>query len=489
MQVDHTTPLCFVDLETTGISTRTHRIIEIGIVRIECGQVVREYRTLLNPDTVVPPFVVGLTGIGSDMLVDAPHFEDIAQQVAEVLDGALFLAHNVTFDYSFLTEEYRRIGMSFTHPYVCTAKLSRKLFPKLSGHSVDALVARFGLDAGARHRALDDALVLKQFVEVSRRRLGDVAVLGAMQDLVRIRRLPHHIQEDMINRLPDGPGVYFFYGKDDELLYIGKSRRLRTRVRAHFAKDGLSGHGQDMLSCIRRVDYQATVGELGALLLETHLLKVRRPIFNAREQHADTRYVTCVCTAPSGYAILRIVPLDVLEVGLEHDLVSLYGSNEEARADVRTIAIQHSLCFSLVGLDRDVPCVAYQAKQCVGACTGVEKPRHYNKRFREAFAERALKAWPFSGPVVVEERSSEGVAELYVVDRWRIITALRQEHDIWSELVPAPYRFEYDVYKLLARELLKKSPRVTISKIPRAQDAWSVGSYVVTAPGSLPKIE
>jgi len=247
MQVDHKTPLVFIDLETTGTSPRHSRIIEIGLVRVERGKVVREYRTFVDPGELVPPFVASLTGIESSMLVDAPAFDEVALEVAELLEDALFIAHNAPFDYGFLGAEFRRLGIPFSRPYLCTAKFSRALFPAEKHHNLDSIIERYKLDAGRRHRALDDARVLHQWFTILGDTYGKDLLHELMQEQVRVRKLPQHIHEHMIDTLPEESGVYFFHGKNDELLYVGKSRKIRTRVRAHFAKDALSGRGTDML--------------------------------------------------------------------------------------------------------------------------------------------------------------------------------------------------------------------------------------------------
>lgn len=478
MTFDPNTPYVFVDLETTGTSPKQHRVIEVGIVRVEHGKVVREYRTFLDPGEPVPAFISSLTGIHSAMLVDAPQFEEVALEIAELLEGALFVAHNAMFDYNFLAMEFRRLGMQFSYAYLCTAKLSRKLYPKLRGHSVDALVARFALDAGMRHRALDDARVLHQFLEVSRTTLGADVVDVAIRDLVRIRRLPMHVKEHMLTRLPESPGVYFFYGKQDELLYVGKSRRIRTRVRSHFTKDGLSGRGQDMLSEIHRIDHVETGGELGALILEAHLIKERSPVYNVRERE---RYTLCVARQDegvSGHAIVKLEYANTIPRGQENTVLSIYKTKQQAREQLSLLAKEYALCPYLLDLEQHAPCFAHQLDGCQGACVGKEKPRHYNKRFDAAFTSRRLRTWPFAGPVGIEERSVDGTGELFIVDNWRLLAALHYEGGEWQEFVPACFQFEYDIYKILARELTRRNVKVVVRELTSSEEYEFLGTRI-----------
>lgn len=481
MQIDPTTPLAFVDLETTGTSPRRHRVIEVGIVRVEGGEVVREYKTLVNPGELVPSFITGLTGISTAMLQGAPQFDDVAFEVAELLEGALFVAHNAPFDYGFLGEEFRRLGIEFSYPYLCTAKLSRELFPKEKQHNLESIIERYGFTFESRHRALDDARVLHQLLGHARASLGDEQVFAAMQEMVRVRRLPLHVKESDVTKLPERPGVYFFHGKKDELLYVGKSRKIRTRVRSHFSADALSGRGRDMLSEIRRIEYQETVSELGALLLESHLIKTRAPVYNIRERERHALCLAREYTDAAGYSRVELGYADTIERGEETSILGVYKSTKQAKELLTALVKDYALCPALLGLEKiessptregSRACFSHQLEGCVGACAGTEKPRHYNKRFREAFDKQRLKHWPYAGPVAIEEQAPDGGKELFVVDNWRLLAALTLEDGEWAELVPARFRFDYDAYKIFSRELLKKKPKVAVRDLTSVEQQW-----------------
>ena len=152
-------PLLFVDLETTGANFANDRIIEIGFVEVDQNGS-SEWNSLVNPGRPVSDFITGLTGISTAMVSSAPTFEQLAPVVLEKLRGHLFIAHNARFDYTFLKREFKRIGVDFRAPNLCTVKLSRKLFPQHHRHSLDALLERFDIAAGDRHRALADARAL-----------------------------------------------------------------------------------------------------------------------------------------------------------------------------------------------------------------------------------------------------------------------------------------------------------------------------------------
>lgn len=156
--------IVFVDLETTGGSPAADRATEIGVIEVDASGV-REWSTLVNPQTPIPPFIQRLTGITDAMVSDAPTFESLAADLHARLSGALFVAHNAPFDHGFLRQEFERAGHVFEPRVVCTVKLSRKLFPEHARHNLDSVVQRHGihLPETERHRALGDARAVWAF--------------------------------------------------------------------------------------------------------------------------------------------------------------------------------------------------------------------------------------------------------------------------------------------------------------------------------------
>jgi DNA polymerase-3 subunit epsilon len=158
-------PLIFLDLETTGMTATHERITEIGLVEVANGEFVGSWSQLVNPRKSIPPFIQSLTGISDEMVEDAPTFEQLAPALYQRLAGKVLVAHNARFDYGFLRNEFARLGLSYRSRVLCTAKLSRKLFPEHRRHNLDSLIERYDLSCSARHRALGDAEVLWQFMQ------------------------------------------------------------------------------------------------------------------------------------------------------------------------------------------------------------------------------------------------------------------------------------------------------------------------------------
>src|SRR5438105_82041 len=279
--------IAFVDLETTGATPTGDRITEIGIVRVADGELVDEWTTLVNPERSIPEEIRILTGITNEMVRDKPTFAELRREVLERLDGHLFVAHNARFDYGFLKHEFRRCALAFTADVLCSVRLSRRLYPEADGHSLDALIARHGLqdtflprdgasqprapEAAARtgrHSALGDARAIWRFVQAVYRDRASDEIEAAVRRLLKIPSLPPQLAPDALEKLPEGPGVYRFYGVNELPLYIGKSVNLRDRIRSHFSSDYRSANDVRISSEIQRIEVDETAGELGALLRE-----------------------------------------------------------------------------------------------------------------------------------------------------------------------------------------------------------------------------
>lgn len=279
------TPIAFVDLETTGGSVAEHRITEIGVVQVGPSGVSR-WSTLINPQQSIPPFIQSLTGITDEMVRDAPTFASLAAQLLERLDGHLFVAHNASFDRGFLRGEFQRAGFAFNPDVLCTVKLSRALWPNEKRHGLDALIERHALEPLARHRALADADLLWQFWHRLHSSWPLEALRSQIDRTVRRYRIAGDITEDLLDTAPAGHGVYAFFDAQDAPLYVGRSVRLRQRVRAHLTGERRSARELRIAELVRRVEWLATGGEVGALLTEAQWIGTLRPVHNRQPRFA-----------------------------------------------------------------------------------------------------------------------------------------------------------------------------------------------------------
>lgn len=148
---------CIVDVETTGGVAGPSRLTEIAMIRHDGQQVIDSFHSLLNPGCPIPPFISRLTGISDEMVSDSPTFDQIAHTVLTLSQDAIFVAHNVSFDFGFLQKELKWAGHDFLRRTLCTVRLSRKIFPGLSSYSLGKLCKSLSIPVQNRHRAFGDA--------------------------------------------------------------------------------------------------------------------------------------------------------------------------------------------------------------------------------------------------------------------------------------------------------------------------------------------
>jgi DNA polymerase-3 subunit epsilon len=455
--------IAFVDLETTGTTSTGDRITEIGIVRVAEGEFLDEWSTLVNPERSIPEEIRVLTGITNDMVRDAPTFAELGREVFERLEGHVLVAHNARFDYGFLRNEFRRLEVKYTADVLCTVRLSRRMYPEAVGHGLDALIARHGLQEAftpdeaprtGRHSALGDARAIWRFVQMLYRERDAEEIEKAVKRLLKIPSLPPQLPPDALESLPEGPGVYRFYGVNDLPIYIGKSVNLRDRVRSHFSSDYRSANDVRISSEIRRIEVDQTAGELGALLKEARLVKELMPLHNyklRRKLNAIFLRMPDLHSAPQAVANKDIDWASRGE-GAE-PLFGPFATKQHVKQLLENLAGEHGLCWRQLGWEkRGGPCFARQVRKCRGACIGEETPEQHNVRLVTALAPHRLQDWPWQGRIAVRESHPEGaLEEVHVFERWSHLGTARSEEEL-ADLTEsrAEIDFDPDVYRILA---------------------------------------
>ena len=434
-----------VDLETTGGHAVRDRVIEAGIVLLHDGEVVEEYSTLVSPGIRIPHAIQQFTGITEAMVADAPRFADVADELMSRLEGRLFVAHNARFDYGFLRSEFRRLGRRFRAPVLCTVRLSRALTPDIRGHNLDAVMQRYGIACEARHRALEDARVLADFLRIARERWPADELAAIVEKLRGTQRLPPQLDVTVADELPESPGVYLFHGENGAVLYVGKAKNLATRVLSHFA-DVRARREQELSRLVRRIEWIETAGEFGALLTEARLIKEHRPLLNRRLRGADG-FWTIRLGRDADQPLAKIVEFDPAE-----DPGAGYGMFR-ARADavraLEGLLREHELCAKLLGLERaEGSCVGYPPGRCRGACVGKEHAALHALRVRLALSGLKRRDWPFPGRIGIRERDWRGIEEIHIFDRWCYLGMTTSAVEL-SDFQRRPERFDPDVYRIL----------------------------------------
>jgi DNA polymerase-3 subunit epsilon len=450
-------PLAIVDLETTGAHPAHNRVTEIAVIEVDDGEVTGEWSTLVNPESAIPAAIQALTGITNDMVAGAPAFGALAVELHARLAGRVLVAHNARFDYGFLKHEFERAGLAYRARTLCTVKLSRRLYPEHARHNLDSLIERHGLECRARHRAMGDAEAVWQFLRVAQAERGEEVLAVAARQVAKQPTLPAHIDRAMVDAIPDAPGVYLFYGEGAAPLYIGKSIAMRTRVLQHFGDDVRSSKEMQLAREVRRIEWQRTAGELGALLREAQLVKELLPVFNRQ-----LRRPAELCGFAFEAKKLRLVQdFEADSLPLVH---GLFRSKRAALEALRGIADEHGLCLQSLGFEpaRKGACFRHQIRRCAGLCAGKETFQAHHARLAAALAALKSLAWPWRGPVgVLEEDEAREATELHVIHQWCYLGTARSEDEVPGLLEGTRrLRFDLDQYRILAKHLAAKRTRV-----------------------------
>lgn len=372
-----------VDLETTGGRYIRDRVTEVAIVLFDGERIIDTFDTLINPECYIPYGITQLTGITQEMVADAPKFYEVAREIVERTEGAIFVAHNVRFDYSFLREEFSRLGYTFTRKQLCTVRLSRQAFPGLSSYSLDSITRYLSIHIDNRHRALGDALATAKVLEQCLGQQESEKAVKKMINLgVRESLLPPNFSVEKIHALPEQHGVYYFHDQAGNVVYVGKSINIKKRVAEHFADK--TQKAASLQQQVHDVSYELTGSELIALLLESAEIKRLRPPVNRAQRQRRFPYVIHYWTDEQGY----------LRFSLDHttaqqrkklQVISEFPSLGRAKSRLKRVREAFELCSRLCGIESGRgACFEYHLKQCHGACAGHESPEEYNDRAAEA---------------------------------------------------------------------------------------------------------
>jgi DNA polymerase-3 subunit epsilon len=375
-----------IDVETTGGTARWERITEIAIVLHDGEKVVDTFSTLLNPDRSIPWNITQITGITDDMVAHAPRFYEVAKQIVQMTEGCIFVAHNVTFDYNFVREEFARLGFDFSRKQLCTVRLARKVFPGLPSYSLSNLKKHFGIYAEKSHRALDDTLATAQLFERILAEHEGSSNLRALVNLgVKETKLPQNITLERLHAVPESCGVYYLHNDKGVVIYVGKSLNIRKRLFEHFAD--MTAKGEKLRMGVSDISWEVTGSELVALLFESAEIKRLQPAINRAQRTRNFAGAIYAYTDQNGYKCLTIGKRTDKNTR-QLNLVGEYPKLDNARMHLQSIVRQWELCFRLSNLDSsERACFHYSIKKCFGACVGEESSTDYNARVDGAITQ------------------------------------------------------------------------------------------------------
>ncbi len=364
-----------IDVETTGGNAFNEKLTEISIFQFDGNQITGQYSTLINPERSIPFMITRLTGITDEMVRDAPKFYEVAREIIEMTEGRVFVAHNANFDYNFIRQEYKRLGYSFNRKTLCTVKLSRKLIPGHRSYSLGNLCNDLGIIIQNRHRAAGDA---EATVKVLERLLSVDSSLCGMPS----GALHPSLNRSIFATLPEAPGVYYFHDEAGQVIYVGKSRNIHSRILTHFSNQS-SEKAINMKARVADISFEATGSELLALLLESAEIKKLKPLFNRAQRRSSFNFGLFSAADIFGYQNLEIT-----EINKRPAPITSFSTMAEAKEFLFTMVERYSLCQKLCGLyDAQGACFQHGIRACKGACLGIEPPDEYNSRVTEALKQ------------------------------------------------------------------------------------------------------
>ncbi len=369
-----------IDIETTGGMPKRDKITEIAVVVTDGYNILSQYSTLVNPERSIPHEITRITGITDDMVADAPRFYEIAKEIVLLTEGAVFVAHNVNFDYNFIRYEFDRLGYTFSRKQLCTVKLSRKAFPGLISYSLGNLIRHFGIEVSARHRALDDALAACYLLHQVTGKSEHGQVNALINRGIRENKLPEAISIERLHQLPETTGVYYFYDQYGTIIYVGKSINIRSRILQHFGQ--VNAKQEKLMRQVYDLDFTLTGSELIALLLESEEIKIHLPEINKAQKKKDYPYVISSSRDVNGYIILHLEEADKKKH--KGQILCYYTSASAARSALGYMRELYSLCEEKMDVGGNRKCIYHQMGECKGACIGAEISSEYNERADQA---------------------------------------------------------------------------------------------------------
>ena len=379
--------LAVVDVETSGGQASADRVVEIGIVLLDDGKIVNRFGSLVNPGLYIPASLTAIHGISNEMVEDAPSFSDLAEQILELLEDRIFVAHNVHFDYGFLEAEFKRAGIEFRAKKLCTVRLSRKLL-RLQSHSLASLCRHFSIENAKAHRALEDAVATS---EILLRLLPMPSCAELIKEMTKGRpgtfKGPENLPEEKLRSLPESIGVYLFYDAQGKVIYVGKAINLRDRVHQHFGAQTHTKEKRQFLESVFDLSFQECGHELMALMTENELIKKHYPRFNRLNK--DFRLNFGIYEFEDQRGFRRLI---VGQSGKWSRPLRVFRSRDEAVQLLLKVTMQHGLCLKLNGLTSEqTPACTYGGEEdlhCL-ACQGAGKEPYnetvdmlINKHFR-----------------------------------------------------------------------------------------------------------
>ena len=263
------------------------------------------YSTLVNPGKHIPIYISALTGISNEMVQDAPPFKDVAHDIYHLLNGKIFVAHNVNFDYSFVRYHLGNAGYELQSNKLCTVRLGRRIMPGLPSYGLGKLCSHLGIANHSRHRAAGDAEATAELFSLLLQNDQLNHVQQALKQNSREQVLPPNLAKKDVDALPYTPGIYYFHDQKGKVIYVGKAKNVKKRVCSHFTGNNPGPQRQEFLKNIFSITYQLCGTELVAFVLEAVEIKRLWPKYNRSLKRFEQAYSLYYFEDQRGYLRAR----------------------------------------------------------------------------------------------------------------------------------------------------------------------------------------
>ncbi len=368
-----------VDIETTGGYAERNRICEIAIIIHDGEKVVKEYQSLINPERSIPIGVQAIHGISDAMVADAPKFYEEAKTIIELLEGNIFVAHSVNFDYSFVKAAFADLGYALNCKKLCTVRLSRKIIPGYRSYSLGNLCEQRAIKIHDRHRAYGDALATAElFTQLVQLDVNDV-IGTSLKRNAAVANIPDNLDKKVYDELSEKAGVYYFLNRKHQIIYVGKAKNIKKRITSHFGGSKTEVAKQAFQQEIHHIDYLETGNELVALLHESYEIRKNWPRFNRAQKNNNPGYCIFIYEDRSGYQRMQI---GRKQAGMK---TLIRFTNHAATFQFLTMHSKKlAICPKLAGYQSSTnACFDHQLGLCKGACIKKETKEKHNLKIAQ----------------------------------------------------------------------------------------------------------
>ncbi len=301
--------------------------------------------------------------------------------------------------------------------------------------------------------------MMAAFIDIAIREFGESTVQETARTLLKQQATPMGLDHLDIHSIPETCGVYLFHG-DSALLYVGKSISLRSRVFNHFQGDHRSAKEMRIAQEIRRVEYRISSGELGALLLESRLIKEYQPIHNQQLRRERQLCAWQVSDNPDAKPVITLINDSDIDWRATENVYGTFKTKRQAVEVLNKLANEYGLCDKALGLEKGSGvCFAHQLKHCKGLCAGQESAESHWLRLLTALSHYKLLAWPYVGRIGIREHNPDyDITEIHVFDQWCHLGSVKDREEL--DELSARSCFDRDTYRYLLKFLNQKNVEI-----------------------------